>query len=144
MMWSRSADTRPDWSDLRIESKERPVIFFGASSPAASRNVGATSVVETKSVTVRPPPGMVPGHMIAIGTRAPESYRFPLGPWEGHSVVAGHHDQGVLELAHLFQQVHQLADIAVEALDLEVVVGHIAPHHLGIGEVLKRDAHLQA
>ena len=53
-------------------------------------------------------------------------------------MVAGHYDQGVVEFAHFFQQADQLADIAIKALDLEVVVGHIAAHLFGIGEVLEK------
>ena len=53
-------------------------------------------------------------------------------------MVPGHHDQGVFEFAHFFQQADQFAHIAIKALDLEVVVGHIAAHLLGIGEVLEK------
>ena len=72
MMKSRCVSMRPDFSDLRIGSRLRPVMLSGTSRPAISRKVGARSAKLTKSVTFRP--GFIPaGHIIASGTCTPKS-----------------------------------------------------------------------
>ena len=47
-------------------------------------------------------------------------------------MIAGHHDEGVLELAKNLQRLERLPDVAVEPLDLEVVVRHVMPDLLGV------------
>ena len=47
---------------------------------------------------------------------------------ERHPVVPGHHHDGVVELAALLEQLQRLADLAVPALHLKVVVGDITAH----------------
>jgi short subunit dehydrogenase-like uncharacterized protein len=72
MIQSRSGSTRPDFPDVRIGSRLRPVMPAGTAMPAAPRNVGAKSAKLTKSVTVRPA-GTRAGHIIASGTWHPRS-----------------------------------------------------------------------
>src|SRR5206468_4434094 len=51
-----------------------------------------------------------------------------LAPRERKPVVAGDHHERVVELTGVFEQLQHCADVAVETLDLEVVVKDVAAH----------------
>ena len=49
-------------------------------------------------------------------------------------MVAGHDDNGIVQLAGLFEKPHCCSDIAVPALDFKVVVGDITADHFVVGQ----------
>ena len=68
----------------------------------------------------------------------PESYRLAFGARERHAVVTGHHDDRVVELAHLLEACEQLTDLAVESPDLPVVVRVVVANFLCVRIVLEQ------
>src|SRR3954454_10712958 len=56
----------------------------------------------------------------------PRLVDLPLHAGEGHAVVGRDEDQSVVELARLLQPVEDPAEVAVEPLDLEGVIEHVA------------------
>ncbi len=63
-----------------------------------------------------------------------------LRPGERQTVIRRDDDDGACELAGLFEQVEQAADVAVEALDLEVVIEQVVADVSRVGQV-SRHAH---
>ena len=57
-----------------------------------------------------------------------------LGAREGHAVVGGNDDEGVVQLARLLQEGQYLADLAVKPFDGVVVVEQVAAYSLRIGQ----------